>query len=78
VRIIWQAIATHTVVHTQAEYQHVMGLQEKLYNADGALFVAVLIWWIICLWYDEPGVKTEVGDATVTETPGASIATPEN
>lgn len=57
VRAIWQTIALHTTVHSQAEYQHVMDLQEKFYNANSVIFMAVLVWWIVCLWIDEPGAK---------------------
>ena len=66
VRGVWQLIATRAVPHSQEEYQHVIGLQEKLYNANSALFVAVVVWWIVCLWINEPG----------TETPAAIAAEP--
>jgi hypothetical protein len=55
VRAIWQLIATHAAPTTQAEYERVLGLQEKLYNGSSAVFVIVLIWWITCLWINEPG-----------------------
>jgi hypothetical protein len=55
VRGIWQQIALHAAPRSQAEYDKVMGLQEKLYNASSAVFIAVLVWWIICLWINEPG-----------------------
>ena len=55
VRGIWQSIAAHAVPHTEAEYQHVVGLQEKLYNGNSVVFVAVVVWWIVCLWINEPG-----------------------
>jgi hypothetical protein len=32
-----------------------MGLQEKLYNATSVTYLVVLVWWIACLWRDEPG-----------------------
>ncbi len=57
VRAIWEVIALHTVPHSQEEYEHAMGLQEKLYNASSAIFVAVLVWWIVCLWINEPGTE---------------------
>jgi len=34
-----------------------MDLQEKFYNANSAIYLAVLLWWIVCLWIDEPGSK---------------------
>ncbi len=52
---IWETIARHTTPHSQAEYQRVLGLQEKLLNTNSAVYVIVLIWWIVCLWIDEPG-----------------------
>ncbi len=67
VRGIWQAIALHAAPRSQAEYEHVMGLQEKLYNANSLIYLAVIIWWITCLWIDEPGTKS-----TQDETPQAA------
>jgi len=57
VRGIWQEIAQHAAPQTQAEYEHVMGIQEKLYNANSLLFLAVLVCWIVCLWKNEPGTE---------------------
>jgi len=57
-RGIWQLIAMHAAPQTQAEYEHVMGIQEKLYNATSLTFVAVLVWWITCLWVNESGTET--------------------
>ena len=54
VRMIWQVIALHTTIHSQAEYVRVMALQEKFANADSVVFLAALVWWITCLWIDEP------------------------
>jgi hypothetical protein len=51
---IWEIIARHTTPHSQAEYERVLGLQEKLLNTNSAVYVIVLIWWIVCLWIDEP------------------------
>ncbi|MGD0730786.1 MAG: hypothetical protein ABR956_05940 [Terracidiphilus sp.] len=51
----WQLIALKAAPHTQAEYNRVIGLRDKLTTANGALYVAVLVWWIVCLWIDEPG-----------------------
>jgi hypothetical protein len=56
-RGIWQAIAMHAAPQTQAEYERVLGIQEKLYNATSVTFVAVLLWWIVSLWINEPGTE---------------------
>jgi len=58
VRIAWQEIALHTTIRSQAEYQRVMSLQEKFYNANNVVYLVVLVWWIVWLWLDEPGAKT--------------------
>jgi lysylphosphatidylglycerol synthetase-like protein (DUF2156 family) len=55
VRGIWQAIALHAAPQSQAEYDRVLGLQEKLYNANSAVFLAAVVFWIVCLWINEPG-----------------------
>lgn len=57
IRSIWQLIALHVHPSSKAEYEKVLGLQEKLYNASSAVYVAVLIWWIACLWINEPGTE---------------------
>jgi hypothetical protein len=33
----------------------VMGIWEKLTNTNSTVYLAILIWWIVCLWRDEPG-----------------------
>jgi hypothetical protein len=55
VQAIWQFIARTALAHTQAEYDHIIGLRDKLFDAKGAVYVGVLLWWIIVLWIDEPG-----------------------
>jgi hypothetical protein len=58
-----QAIGTHSVIHTQAEYEKVLGLRDKLINADKVVYLCVLLWWIACLWIDEPGDSAEALEA---------------
>jgi len=67
---IWEIIARHTTPHSRAEYEHVVGLQEKLLNANSAVYLLVLIWWIVCLWIDEPG-------AAASESESSKIPVPE-
>jgi hypothetical protein len=67
---IWEIIARHTTPHTRAEYEHVISLQEKLLNTNSAVYVIVLVWWIVCLWIDEPGaaiVESASSEAPVRE-----------
>ncbi len=52
---IWEIIARHTTPHSRTDYEHVIALQGKLLNTNSAVYVIVLIWWIVCLWLDEAG-----------------------
>jgi hypothetical protein len=67
VQVIWQVIAKHTTPHSMAEYTRVIGLREKLYNGNSALFVVVLVWWIVCLWMDEPGTARPAAEVVEGE-----------
>jgi len=59
VQVIWQIILkTAGQPHSQAEYQRIVGLQDKLFNANSVVYIIVVIWWIVTLWYEEPGVAT--------------------
>jgi hypothetical protein len=71
---IWQAIATHTIPHTQDEYFRLLGLRDKLNNANSAIYIVVLIWWLVCLWIDEPGAA----DALPASAESAPAPTPES
>ncbi len=51
---IWERIAKTAIAHTQGEYEHIVGLRERLFNTNNAVYIAVLIWWIVCLWINEP------------------------
>jgi hypothetical protein len=55
VQAIWQFVARSAAPHSQAEYDRILGLRDKFFNANGALYIAVVVWWIVCLWMDEPG-----------------------
>ena len=57
---IWQLIATKAVPQSQAEFDRVLGIRDKLTNANGSVYLAVLLWWIVCLWIDEPGTVVAV------------------
>lgn len=56
----FEIIVRHTTVDSRPKYEHLMNLQEKLLNANSAIYVLVLIWWIVCLWIDEPGGQAAV------------------
>jgi hypothetical protein len=56
-----QFIGAHTHIHTQAEYVRIIGLRDKLIHANNVVYLAVLVWWIACLWIDEPGAAAHAG-----------------
>jgi hypothetical protein len=65
--VITTAKANPAVLASIAEQQRVVNLGPKLSNSNSTIYIAVLIWWIVCLWRDEPGTvrKTEPGQESV-------------
>jgi len=54
-------IIKHTVhLTSREEYARVVRLITNLENGRSAIWFVVLVWWIIWLWRDEPGVVTPV------------------
>jgi hypothetical protein len=70
---VWQIIATTVHPHTEEEYERLIGLGGKLVNANKVVYVVVLVWWIVCLWIEEPGAAPVEGTAAVA----ASETTPQ-
>lgn len=52
---IWQIIAKTAQIHTRQDYDRVMDLSGKMVNANKVVYLAALVWWIVWLWFDEPG-----------------------
>jgi hypothetical protein len=71
IRGAWQIIAQSVHPTTQQEYQRILGLGGKLFNANKVVYIAALLWWIAWLWLDEPGKPA----AAAVETP-ASVPAP--
>lgn len=70
---LWQSIAMSAKPQTMEEYQHIMGMQEKLFNASNGIYIAVLLWWIAALWLNEP--RNAVQAEAVAAEPAAEPAT---
>lgn len=68
IQAIWQRIAEHTKVHDITEYSRVMDLRDKLVNGNSTVYAAVIVWWIVCLWIDEPGSAQPVAETAPEET----------
>jgi len=73
---VWQVIAATVHPHTPEEYERLIGLGGKMVSANKAVYIAALVWWIVCLWRDEPGAKTEAGPAVRQES--GQLHIPEN
>jgi len=66
---IWQVIARTVHPLTREDYERVINLGNKLVNANKVVYIAVLVWWILWLWFDEP----KAAEAT-SETPAEEAA----
>jgi hypothetical protein len=65
--IVLERMARTAAPHNRAEFEHIMDLRSNLINANSAVYLAVLVWWIVCLWIDEPGAKMEAAELAVEE-----------
>jgi hypothetical protein len=81
-RAIWETMARNAP-RTQDGYNHMVNLQTHLINANSAVVLAVMFWWIVCLWIDEPGTaqahlpgEDGVNDSAAVETLDEGIAKP--
>jgi hypothetical protein len=69
---VWENIARTAVAHTMTDYERIVGIREKLFNTNSVVYLALVIWWIVCLWIDEPGtisatpVRTELSGSSDT------------
>lgn len=70
---IWQLVARSVHPHSQEEYERIIGLGGKLVNANKVVYIAVLVWWIAWLWFDEPGNASQGNAPEIAE----SIQAPE-
>lgn len=75
---IVQSIVRTAQPHSREEYTRILGLLGNLVNANKVVYLAVLAWWIVWLWLDEPGAGGETQTAVLAdETPaeaGDSLA----
>jgi hypothetical protein len=46
-------------IHSQADYTRAIGLRSSLNTANGIFYLVVLLWWIVCMWIDEPGTEKQ-------------------
>lgn len=75
---IWEIVVrtaqnNPAVLQSMAERQRVIGLGEKLSNSNSTIYIGILIWWIVCLWRDEPGTRKETAADSAGETKQAAV-----
>lgn len=71
--VIWERIAHTAVVQSMADQQRILGIRDKLFNANSTMYVAVVVWWIVWLWRDEPGKAP----AAAAENAGQGVLEPD-
>ncbi len=74
IQAVWEHIARTAVAHSMADYERIMGLRDKLFNSNSVVYLLVLIWWIVCLWRDEPGKAISVAAPEAPVTPPSEPA----
>jgi hypothetical protein len=71
---VLQMIAITAVYHSREEYERILNLAGKVFNANNVVYLAVLLWWIVCLWIDEPGmVAAEIPASQAQEEAAATL-----
>jgi hypothetical protein len=50
-------LAMTATPESRAASERIVALSEKTINANSAVYLVVLVWWIACLWIDEPGAE---------------------
>jgi hypothetical protein len=78
IQLIWQTIARTVHPLTRPDYERVIALGGKLVSANKVVYIAALIWWIVWLWFDEPGsgegAEAVVADESTAEGSTAQVA----
>lgn len=69
VQAIVEIMVRNTTINSREVYERLVNLRDHLFNANNVVYIAVLVWWIVTLWIDEPGSPRPVG--MVAEEPAA-------
>jgi hypothetical protein len=75
---ILESISTHAAPKTRQEYEHLIALGDRITNANGVVYIAVLVWWIAWLWRDEPGGQPAAEDAALAAAEPAEAGAAES
>ncbi|HEY2857664.1 MAG TPA: hypothetical protein VGJ21_04560 [Terracidiphilus sp.] len=70
--------ANPSFIKSMADQQRLLGLGAKMSNANEVIYIVALVWWILCLWQDEPGGVIVTSDgATISDVPAVAASTEE-
>jgi hypothetical protein len=74
VRNTLHRLANAAPPRSQAESLRMTGLEERLINGSSVIYLLVLLWWIACLWNDQPdsGPQAPKPPAALNARPAAS------
>ncbi|MGH9591117.1 MAG: hypothetical protein ACRD25_12035 [Terracidiphilus sp.] len=53
-RALLQAVGSHAAIHSRQDLARMFALQDRIAEANSAIYLLVLIWWIGSLWIDQP------------------------
>jgi hypothetical protein len=79
IQAIWEHVARAAMTQPRDVQYKALQLGDRLFDANRAIYLLVLIWWIVCLWKDEKGRDQASGirgqnggtERPATEGPGA-------
>jgi hypothetical protein len=55
VRLVWQRLSSAGPPRDQAEFNHRITFQTRLLDLNSIAYLVVLVFWVVCLWFDDPG-----------------------
>ena len=64
---VLQRMALTATPQDRPAFDHLVAIRTNLINANSYVYLAVLVWWIGCLWIDEPGTDSEAAAVPVEE-----------
>ena len=62
---------------SREQYQHILTLGNHLFTANRIVLIVVALWWIVTLWFDEPGAPTAQIEAELVPQPSLPAASAE-
>jgi hypothetical protein len=60
-------LAMTVTPESRAASERIVALSGKTINSNSAVYLVVLVWWIACLWIDEPGAEDEAAELAPEE-----------